>query len=172
MNKGTEWWKPWLRLPLGHISGCYCTVESLSLGSTEQHSNKPWFVTAMLSGSLSDVSIHANCMMIYETQFIHQYRQTDLVAQLGRAWRKAASRERPRLSSPLSGLHLYGTLKPWFGWRPWEIKPQGWGWASNVIRKMFFFKKLTTLEFKYHGVSWLFPVCLLYLALEMSLLWV
>lgn len=140
MSKGTERWKLWLWLPLGHITGCYCTVESSSQESKEQHSNKQWFVRARLSGSLSDVSVHVNCMMIYETQFPQQYGQTDLVAQLGRAWEKAASRERPRLPTPLPQLHLNRTLKHWFGSTPWEIEPQGWGWASRVIRKMIFLK--------------------------------
>ena len=115
-------WKaePRLRLPLGHITGCYCATESFSPSSEEQHSNKQWFVTARLSGSLSDVSVHVNCMMIYETQFLHQYRQTDSAVQLGRAWGKAASRDRLRLPSPYGSSSSSTSMPCWLGSRLWN----------------------------------------------------
>lgn len=91
MSEGTGRWKSRLWPLVRHITGCYCTVKSFSQGSKEQPSNKQWFVTAGLAGSLSDVSACVNCMMIYEAQFLHQCRQTDSVAQWGSTKGKAAS---------------------------------------------------------------------------------
>lgn len=40
MSEGTGRGKSWLWLPLRHMTACYCSVESFSQGSKEQHSNK------------------------------------------------------------------------------------------------------------------------------------
>ena len=75
-------------------------------------------------------------MMIYETQFLHQYRQTDSAAQLGRAWGKADSRERLRLPSPTAPPPCRADWDQGSG-----KQLQGWDWACRLIRKMI--KKLT-----------------------------